>query len=72
MNAFVVRVVFDRLAGWTGFGAGVAAATWERNEEVALHSRFLTLRWTGSWVVILYWSCWPPNDDWPECQFSDA
>jgi hypothetical protein len=72
MNTFSVAASFDRLAGWTGFGAGVAAATWKGNEEVALQSRFLTLRWVSTWAVMLYWSCWPPYDDWSECQRPDA
>jgi hypothetical protein len=34
MNTFAVAASFDRLAGWTELGAGVAAATWKENEEV--------------------------------------
>jgi hypothetical protein len=34
-------------------------------KEVALHRRFLTLRWAGSWALMLYWSCWPPYDNYP-------
>jgi hypothetical protein len=72
INTFAVMASFNPLAGWIGFGVGVAAATWERNEEVALHSLFLTFRWAGSWSVMLNWSCWPPYDDWSECQRRDA